>query len=187
MTVFILGPRPHWVRQLKSKLFKVNAVSIYQKTLTIGQPRNRQAEAGINLGFSNRISDKKEGSVTIPTSGAELLCPSSPEPEKGITAGFALPSCHAASCRKLYLSSSSPLVRSASALSKKTTAGKVETRRSGSLQRNKLGFLGSHSSGEEDRSPPTAAGASYRYSLPPPIPCVGEGEKKKSYSRVSVL
>ncbi|RWR84535.1 cytochrome P450 89A2 [Cinnamomum micranthum f. kanehirae] len=46
--------------------------------------RNRQAEAGIDMMFSKRISNREEGSVTIPTSGAKLLCPSSLEPEKGI-------------------------------------------------------------------------------------------------------
>ncbi|KAJ8641386.1 hypothetical protein MRB53_018080 [Persea americana] len=149
--------------------------------------RNRQAEARIDLVFSNRISDRKEGYVTIPTSGAELLCPSSLEPENGIVASFSLPSCHVASHRRLSSPSSLPLVQSASALLEKTTARKVETGKSGSLQRNILGFLGSHGPGEEDWSRPTAAGASCRYSLLPPVACVGEGEEKKSCSRVFVL
>ncbi|KAJ8640211.1 hypothetical protein MRB53_016905 [Persea americana] len=149
--------------------------------------RNRQVEAGIDLVFSNRISDRKEGSVAIPTSGAELLCPSSPEQEKGIAASFALPLCHAASCQRLSSQSSSPPVKSVSALSEKTIAGKAKTGKYGSLQGNRLGFLGSHDPGEEDRSCPTAARASCYCSLPQPIACIGEGEEKKSCSRVSVM
>ncbi|XXG80638.1 hypothetical protein AAC387_Pa09g1456 [Persea americana] len=132
----------------------------------------------IDLMFSNRILDKEKGSVTIPTSGAELLCLSSPELEKGIAASFALPSCHAASRRRLSSPSSLPLVGGASALSKKATAGKAKTGKYGSLQRNRLGFLGSHGPEKEDRSHPTAAGASCRCSLLPHVACVEEGEEK---------
>ncbi|KAJ8635871.1 hypothetical protein MRB53_010138 [Persea americana] len=74
-----------------------------------------------------------------PNKWGRTVMPIVAKPEKGIAAGFALPLCHTASHRRLSSSLLSPLVRSASALSMKTTTGKAKTGEFGCCSETDLG------------------------------------------------